>query len=208
MTPNRKGTKAVRRTFLPALVFAIVAIAPVAAGANPLWAWWFQDGPPTGVWGTSTPYWEWALSSETGTAEASQDLDPDHPFYACTEITTGDYSSWALHIQVGLANNYGSRNRVVVELRKGSWGSEGTLMAEDTVTVTARMPEAYPYVSNFRPIPGLVLDNESLIVKIIYLGPAGDTRIFWGYGDSSLYGGWVSAVQNSTWGRIKALYGR
>jgi hypothetical protein len=188
-----------------ALALALVAAAPGTIGSNPILAWFFDDADPPG-WGSSTPYWEaMGLYNLDGSV---QDLDPFHPYYACTEPLTANLSNLDLTTEIWFANNYASQNPVVIELRRGTWGNEGTVLADDTLMVTNTMPTVSSYVSDFGFIPGLVLNNESLIVKIIYLGPPGDTHIYWDDPDhpSMLRDGGTNPTEPSTWGRVKALY--
>ncbi len=119
----------------------------------------------------------------------------------------GDYSGFHFWADIWFANNYAGANTITVELRRGAWMNQGTLIASATGTVTNVMPGAL-YTFNFGVIPTLVLNNESLIVKIIYTGMSGDTHIYW---DQPNYPSALNADREvptgaATWGKIKALY--
>jgi len=184
------------------------------AVANPLLGFWFRDSPPPG-WGSSTPYWE-PMTIDLVSGDGSiQLLDADNAFYACTDTMTSVRSGsptrfatdFVIETEIWFANTYDSQNQVVVQLRSGVWGSEGALLAEDTLVVTNTEPPE-PYRTYFGVIPAAVVQDKPLIVKIIYLGAAGDTRIYWdagSYHSCMLMGYWL-ATETSTWGKIKALY--
>jgi hypothetical protein len=182
----------------------LAAATAVTGHANPIMAWGFDDAPPAG-WGTGTPYWEWmGYFSQEG---SFQDLDPNNPYYACTEMMTLDWSNSHMGTRIWFANNYGSQNTVVIQLRRGAWNNEGSLLASDTVIVNNMMP-AQAYDSDFGVVPHLDLVDESFVVKIIYFGPLGDTHVYW---DDPTYYSFLwadpsTAAQPTTWGRIKALY--
>jgi len=187
-------------------MLVLLAVFSFSVQANPIAAWTIQDGFPPG-WGSGIPYWE-LMSLDGGTGLGTyQDLDPENPYYAYTEPLTANMDYYRVQAVLCFANNYIWSNAVVVELRKGTWGNEGTLLADDTVTVSNTAP-AQGYDFDFGVIPSLDLDNESLILKIVYLGPVGDTHVYWDSGDfwSYMWAYGPVAVEPSTWGRIKALY--
>jgi hypothetical protein len=193
---------------------AVIAVFTAAPNANPILAFVFED---TGVsgWGqdgtVNPPYWEWmTMYPDLVSAVGPQDLDPGTAYYACTPAMTEDWGAHELGAVIFFANNLAdSQNLVVVELRKGSWYYEGTLLASDSAIVDNVAP-AKPYNFDFgvHAGPSLSFNDESLVVKVRYFGPLGDTRIYWDTPDdwSHLYAGPTSPIQPTTWGRIKALY--
>lgn len=203
MTPYCYG----RSLAAPAMALVLLAVLSCGVRANPIAAWTIEDAFPSG-WGSGIAYWElMSLGGGTGLG-TYQDLDPDNPYYACTEPLTANMDYYRVQAVLWLANNYASQNDVIVQLRKGTWGNEGSLLSDDTVTVSNTAP-AQDYGFDFGVIPSLDLNAESLILKIVYLGPGGDTHVYW---DSAEYWGYMwaygpVATVPSTWGRIKALYG-
>jgi hypothetical protein len=203
MTPNCYGK------FLAGLAIALVLLAVFSYGgvrANPIATWTIEDGSPPG-WGSGIPYWE--LMSLLGGTDLGtyQDLDPDNAYYAYSDPMTANMDYYRVEAILWLANNYDSQNAVVVELRKGTWGNEGSLLADDTVTVSnTEPPQGYDF--DFGVISSLDLSAESLILKIVYLGPGGDTHVYWDSPDcwSYMWAYGPVAAERSTWGRIKALY--
>jgi hypothetical protein len=193
------------------LLLAAITSSPIA---NPVLAYVFEDTGASG-WGQAgvgnPPYWEWmTLSPDMVSAAGPQDLDPANAFYVSTEAMTGDWGAHQFGAVICFANrNENSQNTVLVELRKGSWLNEGILLYADSAIVDNVEPARY-YSFNLgvHPVPSLSFNNESLIIKIKYFGPAGDTRIYWDTSEhwSHMYAGTVSPVESTTWGRIKALY--
>lgn len=142
-------------------------------------------------------------------------LDPDNAFYACTDTMTSARSElpartpvdYVIGTEIWFSNTYDSQNRVVIQLRSGFWGDDGSLLAEDTLVVTNTEP-ADAYYSHFGVIPAAAVGDRPLIIKIIYLGAPGDTRVYWDGGPypSHMWKGYWLATETSTWGKIKALY--
>ncbi len=144
--------------------------------------WYFDD---TGVYGWGQTYvapkWEW-MDSSLGDECVTQDLDTENPYYACSAPLDLDYSGYRFYADLWLDNNYEDHaNPITLELRRGGWENQGTLIATATGTCTTYMgnPPDGKYLFDFGVIPNLNLDNESLIVKIIYNGDPGDTHIKW-----------------------------
>jgi len=195
-------------------VLVLVAMLAGAPHANPLLAWIIEDTGAVG-WGQGggPPHWEWmTLFPDVNSAGPYQDLDPDNPYYACFPPVTGNWGVYRFGATIWFANNYeDSHNTVVVELRKGSWYNEGMLLATDSAVVDNAMPaKSYGFYFGVHWGPSMIFDDESLVVKIVYLGPGGDTHIYWDGPNypSHLYGGATTATEKATWGRIKALYER
>jgi hypothetical protein len=186
------------------IAVVLAAASAVTSYANPIMAWVFDDAPPAG-WGGNTPYWE--LMGTYSLEGSFQDLDSANPYYACTEPMTIDWSNSHMGTTIWFANNFVSANTVVIQLRRGAWNNQGSLLASDTLIVNNVMPAAV-YQSDFGVIPNLNLVNEAFVVKIIYLGPPGDTHIYW---DDPTYSSFLWAdtstpTEPTTWGRVKALY--
>jgi hypothetical protein len=217
-TPASCARTAVRFALEAILLFGavLVLVATFAAtsNANPILAFVFEDTGASG-WGQAgtgnPPYWEWmTMSPDMVSAMGPQDLDPDNAYYACSPAMTQDWGAHEFGAVIFLANNYeNSQNRVVVELRKGSWQNEGTLLGADSAVVDNVAPaEYYQFYFGVHSGPSLSFNNESLVIKITYSGPGGDTHIYWDTPMhwSHMYAGSTSPTQPTTWGRIKALY--
>lgn len=199
------------------VVFAVVAVAvlamPILGMAAPpptVTTWYFDDSGVVG-WGqngwANPPQWEWMDAGPLAGTLPYYDLDPQNPYYACSSVLTADFSGFRFWADIWFANNYAGANTITVELRRGGWLNQGTLIASATGTVTNIMPGAL-YTFDFGVIPTLVLNNESLIVKIIYTGMSGDTHIYWDLSTapSALNADREVPVDAATWGKIKALY--
>ncbi len=145
-------------------------------------AWYFDDTGVTG-WGQTytPPKWEWMDYGPLPDCHY-QDLDVENPYYACSPPLSGDYSGHRFYAEVWLDNNYPNHaNAVTLELRRGSWGNQGTLLASvtnDCITYMGNPPPG-KYLYDFGLIENLNLQDESLIVKIIYTGEPGDTHLYW-----------------------------
>lgn len=204
---------------MKAIVFFAVLLLLQAAitsspSANPLIAYVFEDTGASG-WGQdgagNPPYWEWMTwSPDMISATGPQDLDSVNAFYVSTEAITGDWGAHEFGAVIFFANrDENSNNKVVVELRKGSWLNEGTLLYADSAIIDNAEPaQNYNFNLGVHSGPSLSFNNESLIIKIKYFGPEGDTRIYWDTPEywSHMYAGATSPVELTTWGRIKALY--
>jgi hypothetical protein len=144
--------------------------------------WLFDDKGVAG-WGlTYTEKWEhmdFGLLPEC----IYQDLDTQNPYYAASYPLVADYSGYRFYAEIWMANNYtGQSELVTAELRRGQWGEEGTLLASASVEVISYMAASdhgQPYTFDFGTIEDLVLDDEAIVVKILYLGTPGDTHIYW-----------------------------
>jgi hypothetical protein len=199
---------------LLAAVLVLIAAFTASSSANPILAFVFEDT-GAGGWGQSglgnPPYWEWmTMSPDMVSAAGPQDLDPNNPYYACTQAMTQDWGAHEFGAVIFFANNYeSSQNLVVVELRKGSWQNEGTLLSADSAVVDNAAPaKSYHFYFGALWGPSLSFNNESLIIKIKYAGPGGDTHIYWDTPEywSHMYAGATNPTEPTTWGRIKALY--
>ena len=145
-------------------------------------AWYFDDTGVTG-WGQTytPPKWEWMDYGPLPDCHY-QDLDVENPYYACSPPLSGDYSGHRFYAEIWLDNNYPDHaNAVTLELRRGSWGNQGTLLASATTDCITYMGNPPPgkYLYDFGVIENLNLQDESLIVKIIYTGEPGDTHLYW-----------------------------
>jgi hypothetical protein len=207
------------RFYLRAIALFVAVLFLVAAftttpKANPLLAFVFEDTGASG-WGQAgtgnPPYWEWmTMYPDIVSAMGPQDLDPNNAYYACSPAMTQDWGAHEFGAVIFFANNYeDSQNQVVVELRKGNWYSEGTLLASDSTIVDNAAPaKSYHFYFGVHWGPSLSFNNESLVIKIKYFGPGGDTHIYWDTPEhwSHMYAGSTNPTQPTTWGRIKALY--
>jgi hypothetical protein len=195
-------------------VLVLTAAFTAAPNANPILAFVFED---TGVsgWGQAgsgtPPYWEWmTMYPDIVSAMGPQDLDPNNAYYACTPAMTQDWGAHELGAVFFFANNYvDSQHMVVAELRKGNWYNEGTLLASDSAIVDNVAPaKRYHFYFGVHSGPSLSFNDESLVIKIRYFGPGGDTHIYWDTPEhwSHMYAGSTNPTQPTSWGRIKALY--
>ncbi len=143
--------------------------------------WYFNDSGVIGWGQTYTDKWEWMDYGPLPDC-IWQDLDVDNPYIACSPLLSRDYSGFRFYAKIYLANNYENESDLVTaELRRGSWGNEGTLLSSASVYCTTYMlgqPTA-GYLFDFGMIDDLNLVNESLLVKIIYDGGPGNTHIYW-----------------------------
>jgi hypothetical protein len=136
------------------------------------------------------------------------DLDPNHPYFA----STGAYDRvfWDKHFwaELWLANNYTPvvPRTVVVELWTGDWENP-VFHAASASAVVDNAPPAQRYVFDFGVID-LYATTYTIILKIIYNGPLGDTHIYWANASypTGLYSNAPVPVAPSTWGKIKAMY--
>jgi hypothetical protein len=190
------------------VVSATDAIQPLPAG----FVLYFDDSGVAG-WGQNgsafPPQWEWMDAGPLNGTVPFYDLDPANPYYACGPVQSGDLSAHVFWAEIWLANNYAnSQNPVTVELRRGAWGTPGTLIASASATITNQMPGGQKYTFTFGSIPGLVLNSESLVVSIIYSGAAGDGHIYWDQPTypSALHVMGAVPVTGNAWGGIKQLY--
>ena len=95
------------------------------------------------------------------------DLDPQNPYYAGSYPITYDYSGYRFFAKIWLQNNWQDMSDpLTVELRKGAWMDEGTLLSTATAYVTNFGPvgtSGRSYLFDFGTIASLVLNNESLV---------------------------------------------
>jgi hypothetical protein len=196
-----------------AVVAAVVAMATLAGvcAAVPLHTWYFDESGTLG-WGqngwANPPQWEWMDAGPLSNPLPYYDLDPANPYYACSGAHSADYSGLYFWADIWFANNYISANTITVELRKGGWYNQGSLVASAVQVVTNQLPGGVKYTFAFGVIPTLVLNNESLVVKIIYSGQSGDGHIYWDLTayPSALHADAPVPTDYSTWGKVKALY--
>ena len=96
--------------------------------------------------------------------------------------------------------------QVDVELWIGSYKNPIVLITSASATVNNAVP-AQPYIFDFGVID-LYPALASIILKIIYYGPLGDTHIYWASEacPTGLYSDAPVPTESSTWGKIKALY--
>jgi hypothetical protein len=133
-----------------------------------------------------------------------QDFEEDGDFYACSDAITADLSGSHFRARAWLANNFVGSNPITVQLRRGSCGNEGTLVAEASNTITNDRP-AQEHIFDFGTIPSLNLSNESLVVKLIYSGAEFDGHMYWNCGDTPSALRIEPVVPMSRWGTTIAL---
>jgi hypothetical protein len=201
---------AVRRAIAALVVgLAVVALSPVTAGANPIAVWFFDDAPPPG-WGSELPDWEHA-GFFMPLGSSYQDLYFDHPLYACTgPFTLNKPVIWVIQSRIWFSSVLPISSQLLVQLRKGTWGDEGVVVAEDLLTVSSATPTEY--VSDLVSAAPLVINDESWIIKITLVDPPipglALVRIYWAdpnY-ESHMWQVLPLGVETSTWGKVKALY--
>ena len=195
------------RAALAAFFVLCLLAAPAAGQLN-----WYVETWGDPVWGDSGGgnhvFWEPMNEVPIFGPVSFVDLDPGNAYFA----STGNYDRvfWATHFwaELWLANNFSPvvPRQVDVELWTGDWENPVTLAASASATVTNAAP-AQKYVFNFGVID-LFVTTYTIILKIIYNGPLGDTHIYWANAScpSGLYSDAPVPVELSTWGRIKSLY--
>jgi hypothetical protein len=160
----------------------------VAGFGTALWAqnaWYFNDSGMQG-WGQNynpPDRWEWMDAGPLdGPSPHYTDLDPNNPYYACSNPIIADYSGLPFFAEIFFGNNYqGYSQSVTVELYKGNWMNPpaGAALASATVSVTHYLNDVGKYWFDFGVIPSLVLNNECLILKITTVASPANTHIFW-----------------------------
>jgi len=166
----------------------VIALLPAAAGNATDRApaagesWYFHDTGTLG-WGQTItpPYWEWMDGTMPTThGLVYYDLDPVNPYYASTQSLTVNYSGQHFVAEIWLANSYtGHSNPVTVNLRRGNWGTPGTLVASAAAMITNDMSTPLMYTFDFGPVSGLNLNQEALVVEIVYSGQQNDAHVYW-----------------------------
>ena len=198
-----------------AIAGALLLLASNAIANQPLPAGFVLYIDDSGVagWGQNgsafPPQWEWMDTGPLNGTVPYYDLDPANPYYACGPVQSGDYSAHVFWVEIWFANNdANSQNPVTVELRRGAWGTPGTLLASASATITNQLPGGQKYTFNFGSIPGLVLNSEALVISIIYSGASGDGHVYWDLPayPSALHAMGAVPVANKGWGGIKELY--
>jgi hypothetical protein len=164
--------------------------------------WYIHD---VGIRGWGPDYvldWETMDALAPTGSRTMQDLDSSSPYFAASCPTTRTFTDTPFYAQLWLANNYSAHsNPITVELWKGLWGAPTTLVASASDVITTDIVTGYaqPYLFYFGVIPSLSLNNESLVLKIIYHGAMGDGHIYWNGtdGPSALHAGpypWADMV--------------
>jgi hypothetical protein len=189
------------------LVFCFLA-TPVAAQLS-----WKVENAGDPVWGGSGPpnpdYWEqMAVYPVYGPSCSFVDLDPDNPYFAISGAYDRVFRNTHFWAELWLANNFIPvvPRQVDVELWTGGWYNPVYLAASASATVNNAAP-AQKYTFDFGIID-LHVTTYSIILKIIYYGPLGDTHIYWANAScpTGLYSDAPVPTESSTWGKIKALY--
>jgi hypothetical protein len=193
-------------------------VAASTAGAQDV-SWFIDDGPDAGGYRWSDvsmgPLWEHmhaaALEDDACSLADLPYPPPTNEYFACTPLLTVDYGGYAFWAELWLANNYPDHsNPVTVELRRGAPMAPGELLASANVSVTNYLTPA-KYTFAFGGFDMLILANQSLVLRIVYTGEAGDAHVYWDSFDcpSALHGELVSVpLELESWGRIKATFER
>ena len=159
------------KLLIPVFVMALllVALAPSAESAS--YVWYIDDGVPDvgGYWwgdAAIAAHWEYMNPATLGPSCRVEDIGiPTDPMkWSCTAQHTADYSGYDMWADLWIEN--GSQTNVItVELRLGTPGNEGSLLASQTFTPIVAIGAQLNTV-NFGTIPTCVLANQSLILKI------------------------------------------
>ena len=151
---------------------AVVCLAPVSQGAEAkagTTAYYIEDGSPAlFYWDNHANlgrHWErMGSTSPSGNCKVTV-ICKDSTRYAVSDSMTTDcfqyYKYWA---EIWLKNNVpGESNTVTVELRRGTWGSEGTLVSSDNATVnsTSWTKKTFDFGAHW-----VKMTNECYVLKI------------------------------------------
>ena len=195
------------RAALAAFFILCFIAAPATAQLN-----WYVENYGNPVWGDigggNRVFWEPMHVVPIFGPVSFVDLDPGNAYFA----STGNYDRvfWSTHFwaELWLANNFSPvvPRQVDVELWTGDWELPVTFVASASATVNNAAP-AQQYVFDFGVID-LFATTYTIILKIIYNGPLGDTHIYWANASypSGLYSDAPVPVEPSTWGKIKSMY--
>ncbi len=202
-----------------AICAALILIPGLAMGQA--FSWYVDDGPDVGgyIWSDTAygPFWEWMGAAAFGPDCVWTDL-PDAPTYywACSDPQFFDYSGYEFWADIYLGNNWPDHsNPVTVTLGTGVCGDAQTFVAfGQPVTVNVVDYDAtgencgFLYRFDFGIIGDLILNGESLIMRIGYTGEAFDTHIYWDSDccPTALHCEEGTAADENTWSAVKALY--
>lgn len=191
------------------------------AGAQ-AFTWYIDDGPDgTYIW-TDTgigPFWEpmgAAAFEDTICTFTDLPVATEVPaYYACSPAESFDYSGYGFWADLYLSNNFADHsNPATVTLGTGICGDELSFTAVAT-PVTLNVVDFDPeldcgvaYRFDFGVIQTLVLDGESLVLKIEYSGIDYDAHIFWDAEccPSALACEEGTATEATHFGSVKTLY--
>jgi hypothetical protein len=204
---------------LVAVAALVLAVGPLPARSSTM-VMEFNDGPESSTqikWSEyAYNFWEEMFQNAADQPACSIcDLDPSQDYYAYSPIMTNTYTDCAFWAEIYFANNWlGSQNVIYVTLGVGLPGNAASFVpftAPVSQVVTNQMEPPYCgmlYVFNFGMIPEVLLNQESLIVRIHYTGAYGDGHIYWDSEccPSALYIDCPSPVESGTWSTIKAMY--
>jgi hypothetical protein len=199
------GIKA--RTALAAFLVLSLLAVPAAGQLN-----WIVENWGDPIWGSGSganqTFWEPMNTVPILGPVSFVDLDPNNPYFASSGAYDRVFRSTHFWAELWLANNFTPvvPRQVDVELWTGDWQLPVTFVASASATVN-NAPPAQKYVFDFGTID-LYATTYTIILKIIYTGPLGDTHIYWANASypTGLYSDAPVPVDPSTWGRIKSLY--
>jgi hypothetical protein len=199
-------------TILCAALAAFIVICALAAPAAGQLTWYAQNiGEP--IWGphggANPDFWEpMDVLPYFGPECSFVDLDPENPYFAFSGGTDRIFRNTHFWAELWLANNFIPvvPRQVDVELWLGGHYNPVVFVASASVMVTNAAP-AQQYIFDFGAMD-LYPATASIILKIIYYGPLGDTHIYWASEScpTGLYSDAPVPVKPSTWGKIKALF--
>jgi len=97
----------------------------------------FEDGPPEDVWGTTElPFWE-HMSTPTSSGPCSYTvLYAGTSYYAAYGPFTGHMNPYQVHGGLTLASIGGGTETVWMEVYAGQWGAPGELLTHESATVS------------------------------------------------------------------------
>ncbi len=198
---------------------ALILIPALAMGQA--FSWFIDDGVDVGglAWSDAAygPYWEWMGTASFAPTCVWADL-PNEPAYywACSDPQSFDYSGYAFWADLYLANNWpGHINPVTVTLGRGLCGDPQTFVTIGQPVGLAVLEYddtgqdcGFLYRFDFGIFTDLVLNGESLILRIGYTGDPYDAHIYWDSEccPSALHCEAGTAVDTSNWSAVKALY--
>ncbi len=207
------------KTRVAALVMAAMLLTP-ALVVGQEFSWYIDNGPDGDyIWTDTTmaPFWEWMGAPSFAPTCAYTDMPNEPIFYwACSDPIYFDYSGYDFWANLYLGNNWPDHsNPVHVTLGYGVCGDPQSFVAIGpavTVSVVDYDPTGadcgFLYRFDFGVLGMLILNGESLILKIGYSGEAYDTHIYWDSEccPSALHAEEGTGVDESTWSSVKALY--
>jgi hypothetical protein len=173
------------KTWIPVLLMAMLLLAFHAPAQSATVVWYVDDGTPDvgGYWWSDAaigPHWEYMNTGTLGQICRMEDIgiSTDPMKWSCTPQHSADYSGYDFWAELWIENGSGT-NIITVELRLGTPGNEGALLASQTFVPLVGVG-AQKNTVNFGTLPSVVLTNQSLILKIYRIqGINYDIHIHW-----------------------------